>query len=75
MKAGPIIATTLIVCLVGFYQWTKMNQYPKKDKIVFLSITVIGWILAILLIYFPDLPGPNKMTKIIFEPFTKMMSK
>lgn len=75
MKIGPIVAITFIVCLMALYQWTKMNQYPKKDKIVFISLTAIGWILAMLLIYFPDIPGPNKMTQIIFEPLGKMILK
>ncbi|MGG0278096.1 hypothetical protein [Bacillus rhizoplanae] len=75
MKIGPIVGITFLVCLMALYQWPKMNHYPKKDKFVFVSLTAIGWILAILLNHFPDMPGPNKLIQIIFEPLEKMIPK
>ncbi|MEC3196952.1 hypothetical protein P9Z84_30415 [Bacillus cereus] len=75
MKVGPIVAITFLVCLMALYQLPKMNHYPKKDKIVFVSLTAMGWILTILLVHFPDIPGPNKLIQVIFEPFEKMLPK
>jgi hypothetical protein len=75
MNIGPIVAVTFLVFLMALFQLRKMNHHPKKDKIVFVSLTAIGWILAMLLIYFPDLPGPNKLIQDIFEPLGKRISK
>lgn len=75
MKIGPVVAITFLVCLMFLYQWPKMNQHLKKDKVAFVSLTAIGWSLAILLIYFPDIPGPNKLIQAIFEPLEKMLAK
>ncbi|UOF89276.1 hypothetical protein LSG31_15380 [Fodinisporobacter ferrooxydans] len=75
MKIGSVVGITVFVCLMALFQWPKMDQHPKKDKIAFVTLTAIGWILALLLIYFPDMPGPNKMVGAIFKPLEWLIPK
>jgi hypothetical protein len=50
-------------------------NYPKKDKIVFVSLTAIGWILAMLLILFPDMQGPNELVQNLCKPFAELIKE
>lgn len=33
----------------------------------------MGWILAVLLIFFPEMPGPTDLIDWIFKPLGKML--
>jgi len=35
----------------------------------------MGWLLAILLLFFPDMPGPTQMIEKLFKPLGKMLEK
>jgi Na+/H+-dicarboxylate symporter len=75
MKLLPIATVTLVVFLLAFYQWSKLMNYPKKEKIVFVSLTAIGWILAMLLILFPDMQGPNELVQNLCKPFAELIKE
>ncbi|GGK11902.1 hypothetical protein GCM10010965_01080 [Caldalkalibacillus thermarum] len=50
-----------------------MNRDEIKEKRAFIVLTVMGWGLAVMLLYFPDLPGPNDWVEKIFAPFKKFV--
>lgn len=52
---------------------TKKNQ--KREKAAFISLSILGWSLAIFLIIFPDIPGPTQMIDWIYKPFGKLLEK
>ncbi|NSL50808.1 hypothetical protein [Calidifontibacillus erzurumensis] len=73
MKWIGILGVSFIIVCIFFIQWPKMKKYSLKEKIVFLSMTFLGWILALLLIIFPDLPGPTQLIDTIFKPLGKIL--
>ncbi|MDN4073171.1 hypothetical protein [Fictibacillus terranigra] len=75
MKWPTIIGITIVVVLLTFYEWPKMDQHQKKEKKAFVTITAMGWLLAILLLFFPDLPGPTQMIDSLFSPLGKLLEK
>ncbi|SDM84368.1 hypothetical protein SAMN04488137_2201 [Fictibacillus solisalsi] len=64
-----------MVVLLILYEWPKMGQHQKKEKTAFVTITAMGWLLAILLLFFPDLQGPTQMIEQLFKPLGKMLEK
>jgi hypothetical protein len=72
---GSVLAITVGVVLITLYEWPKINQNQKKEKATFVSITVMGWLLAILLLFFPDMPGPTQMVEKVFKPLGKLLEK
>ncbi|MED1472732.1 hypothetical protein [Bacillus salipaludis] len=75
MKWLEVIGITVCVVLIILFEWPKMEQNQKKEKTAFVTITAVGWILGILLLFFPDMPGPTQMIEILFKPLGKMLEK
>ncbi|MDM5154508.1 hypothetical protein QUF88_11880 [Bacillus sp. DX1.1] len=75
MKWITIAGITACVVLITLYEWPKMDRNQKREKAVFVILTAMGWLLAILLLFFPDMPGPTQMISNIFKPLSKMLEK
>lgn len=75
MKWGPILGVTAVVAIMALYEWQRMNPHQKKEKITFVLLTAIGWLLTILLTYYPDIPGPTQMIDQIYKPLGKILEK
>jgi hypothetical protein len=70
-----MLAITVGVVLITIYECQKMNQNQKKEKVAFITITAMGWLLAILLVFFPDMPGPTQMIEKLFKPLGTLIEK
>jgi len=75
MKWITIIGITICVFLIVWYEWPKMDQNQRKEKAACVVLTATGWLLAILLLFFPDMPGPTQMIDVLFKPLGKMLEK
>ncbi|OQO99555.1 hypothetical protein B9L23_13485 [Parageobacillus galactosidasius] len=75
MKAAFILGTLVLVALIFLYEWPRINRTQKKEKVVFVVLLSLGTILAIVLIWNPDLPGPTQMVDYIYKPLGRMMEK
>ncbi|MDF2962301.1 MAG: hypothetical protein K0S39_4036 [Paenibacillus sp.] len=73
MKWGSLIGIIVIVALMILFEWPKINR--SKEKIAFIILTAIGFVLAIVLLFYPDMPGPTQMLISIFKPFGKLLKK
>jgi multisubunit Na+/H+ antiporter MnhB subunit len=73
MKWGAVIGITFIVILVTLYEWPKMNKGQKKEKLAYATLMMSGWLLAVLLIFVPDIPGPTQLVDVIFKPLGKIL--
>jgi Na+/melibiose symporter-like transporter len=75
VRWGVILVATLAVALIILYGWPKLNQKQKKDKVTFIALTIMGWLLAILLVFYPELPGPTQMIDAIYRPLGSILMK
>ncbi|PDM41087.1 MULTISPECIES: hypothetical protein [unclassified Geobacillus] len=75
MKIELILGTLVLVALIFLYEWPRINRTQKKEKAVFVVLLSLGTILAIVLIWNPDLPGPTQMIDYIYKPLGRMMEK
>ncbi|WP_102273907.1 hypothetical protein [Cytobacillus massiliigabonensis] len=71
MKWGIFLCVLLIIVLIVIFEWKKIKNCPKKDKITFFTLlTVVG---ALSLFDLPNLPGPVTLLEYIFKPFGDFM--
>lgn len=75
MKWLMVAGITVSVVLIALFEWPKMNRNQKKEKITFVTLSAMGWILAILLLFFPDMAGPTQMISWLFKPLGKLLEK
>jgi multisubunit Na+/H+ antiporter MnhB subunit len=75
MKTGFILGTLVLASLIFLYEWPRINQTQKKEKAVFIVLLSLGTILAMVLIWNPDLPGPTQMIDYIYKPLGRMLEK
>nr|WP_149473141.1 hypothetical protein [Oceanobacillus polygoni] len=61
--------------LITLYEWPKTNKNQKRKKRIFITLTVGGTLLAILLVFFPEMPGLTQMVEGIFKPLGKLLEK
>ncbi|MFJ5714960.1 hypothetical protein [Neobacillus sp. NPDC093127] len=68
MKWGGILGITALLMLIFLYEWPKLKKNIRKVQVVFITLITIGWMLAILLVLFPNMPGPSQLIDFIFKP-------
>lgn len=68
MKWGGILGITALLVLIFLYEWPKLKKSIRKVQVVFFTLITIGWVLAILLVLFPNMPGPSQLIDFIFKP-------
>ncbi|MDQ0164025.1 hypothetical protein [Aeribacillus alveayuensis] len=66
---GVTVATILII----LFEWSRMNKKQKKEKWTVVILTMSGWILAILLVFFSNMLGPADLINMIFKPLGKFL--
>ncbi|MFE5320399.1 hypothetical protein ACFQ88_16945 [Paenibacillus sp. NPDC056579] len=75
MSLGSMITITVAVILLFWYEWPKLKRYSGKEKGAFIAITALGWILSILLLLFPEMPGPTQLVHAIFKPLGQLLEQ
>ncbi|MBD8588078.1 hypothetical protein IFT92_09665 [Peribacillus simplex] len=75
MRWAFVFGITVVAILMTLYEWQKMNKNQKKEKRAFVTLTMAGWLLAVLLVFFPDMPGPTHLMDVIFKPLGKLLEK
>lgn len=73
MKVSAIMGIMLTVTVMTLYEWPKLKKDQKKEKGVFIAITIMGTILAIILVFFPDMPNPTDFIIWLFKPLGKYL--
>ncbi|MEW9670623.1 hypothetical protein [Ammoniphilus sp. 3BR4] len=70
---GAVLGITLVVALMALYEWPKMHPKQKKEKAAFIALVAMGWVLGVLLVFFPDMPGPTNLIETLFKPLGKIL--
>ncbi|CAN7591947.1 hypothetical protein [Paenibacillus sp. LjRoot56] len=74
MKWVSVLGITLLVTAITLLEWPKFSHLS-KEKMAFAALFMIGYVLAILLIFYPELPGPTQMATAIYKPFAKILER
>ncbi|KQL49903.1 hypothetical protein AN963_09505 [Brevibacillus choshinensis] len=67
MKWGVIVTMTVLAVLLILYEWPRVKKLPKKDKVVFLTLVFMAWVLSMFDL--PNVPGPTTLVQALFKPF------
>lgn len=73
MKWGAIIGITILASLMVWYEWPRIKPGQKKEKAALIGLTLIGWSLAITLLFIPNLSSPTKWIDTLFRPLSQMI--
>ncbi|MDQ0194278.1 hypothetical protein J2T20_002646 [Paenibacillus wynnii] len=58
---------TIAILLILWLDWPQIRAKSKRDKVAFITLLLIGWLLSLLDL--PNTPGPVLVLKTIFKPF------
>jgi hypothetical protein len=73
MIFGKMLAVTVVGLLIVGFELPKINRKYKKERAALLVFTAFGWVLWLLIIYFPDLPGPTHFMQDLLRPLGRML--
>ncbi|WP_419887715.1 hypothetical protein ACN6MT_20080 [Neobacillus niacini] len=69
MKVLGILGIIVILLFIFLIQRPGLKRSGKREKIAFFSIMMVNGVLAVLLVIFPEMPGPGQMIDFIYKPF------
>ena len=72
MKWVSVMGITLIVLVIFLLEWLKI-KHLRKEKVAFSTFMALGYMLAVALVFYPDLPGPTQVLEVIYKPFAKIL--
>ncbi|MFM1651898.1 hypothetical protein ACI7RC_07330 [Brevibacillus sp. B_LB10_24] len=75
MKAASVLGITAVALVLFLIEWPKLKHRIKREKQAFAVLTVIGWALAVLLVLYPNMPGPSQVVEKLFKPIGKALVK
>ncbi|MDQ0255078.1 hypothetical protein J2S74_002460 [Evansella vedderi] len=73
MEHAQVLSLGIVILLMVWFELSQLQKHEKKEKVVFLGITVFTYGLAIFLIYNPDIYGPTQLISDIFSPLAPLL--
>jgi len=73
MEWVSVVGIVAVLILMALYEWPNLKSNKARDKIAFVGLTVLGGILAVLLVLVPELPGPSDFMDSLFKPLINML--
>ncbi|WP_126427087.1 hypothetical protein [Brevibacillus marinus] len=73
MKWAGVLGITAVIIVMFWYDWPKMDRKWKRERTVFAVLTMVGGILAILLVFYPEMPGPTQWLATLYKPLAKLL--
>lgn len=73
MKWGDLWLLTTLIVLFAAGDWRKIDKKLRRERAAYFAICLGAWVLSLLLVLFPRLPGPTQLFAAMLKPLTKMM--
>ncbi|MED4582401.1 hypothetical protein P9578_06330 [Brevibacillus choshinensis] len=73
MKWGGILGISFIVAMMTWYEWSSLRVSHWKTKVAYTTLLVTGWVIAILLIHNPYLPGATQVFMKMYDPISTFL--
>ncbi len=68
MKWGTALVITAILLLIVLSQRASLRKSVKRIRFAYVFLMALAWMLSMLLVYNPNLPGPSQMIDALFSP-------
>jgi hypothetical protein len=75
MKWAAVLGITVVMLTMFLYDWPKIGRQLKKERVAFVALTVLGGILAVMLIFNPEMPGPTQWIDTVYKPLVKLLGQ
>ncbi|MGP4108656.1 hypothetical protein [Virgibacillus sp. L01] len=75
MRLINVLMIIVVIILIIIYEWPKIDEGLKKEKRAFVIVTIGAVLLAVLLIYIPEMPGPTELVDWILGPLAILESQ
>ena len=75
MEWVAVLGIAAVLVLMALYEWPRMKSQGKREKFAFAALTVLGGILAVLLVFVPEMPGPTDFIETLYKPLTNIFEK
>lgn len=75
MKWAEVLGFAAVLVFMVLYDWPKMTQQMKREKMVYGILTGLGAILSVLLVFYPEMPGPTQWFDVMYKPLVNLMEK
>lgn len=73
MNRGLFVFVTVAVLLIFWLEWPQLKRKPLRDKIVVITILLLGWFMSWFDL--PHVPGPTTVLQKIYKPFRVWLDK
>jgi len=68
-----IAGVSLVVAMIVRFEWLRLNQGLIRERIMLIILAAIGWIAALLVIIFPEMPGPIMLIDWLYRPLAGLL--
>ncbi|MFC4809336.1 hypothetical protein [Paenibacillus sp. GCM10023250] len=65
----------LLLALAALHEWPKLKQGKPKERRAYVLVSAFAGCLLLLVLCFPELPGPNKWIVWLFKPMRWMLEQ
>ena len=62
------IVITIIAIAIVLVETRILPKDQRKERAAVTAVTALGWLVVLINLYFPDLPGPNEFVEMLFKP-------
>lgn len=75
MEWAAVLGIAAVLVSMTLYEWPKMKTQMKREKAAFAALAVMGGTLALLLVFYPKMPGPTQWFDAIYKPLVNVLEK
>lgn len=68
-----IAGVSLVVAMIVRFEWLRLNQGLIRERVMLIILAAIGWIAALLVIIFPEMPGPIMLIDWLYQPLAGLL--
>ncbi|MFB5676179.1 hypothetical protein ACE3NQ_04075 [Paenibacillus terreus] len=65
-----VAGTTFATALMIWAEWRGLGDKQKRERVSLIAAAGVAWFMAMLILLFPNIPGPIEMLNSLFNPLT-----
>ncbi|WP_019006651.1 hypothetical protein [Cohnella laeviribosi] len=73
MDWAAVLGIAAVLVIMVRYEWPQLKPQMKREKTAYAVLTAVGGALALLLVFYPEMPGPTQGLDALYKPLVKWM--
>lgn len=69
-----VAGVSLVVAAIVGAEWRSLDPRRKKERAALVAVAAAGWLAAVLVLMFPNMPGPMELIDWICKPLAGKLS-